>query len=70
MVHFYISQDILPCIQSPNHRGSGMAAIPKRRETLMVAPMVSEVGVFQVTEVPTNWYEYTIPFFDRSLFVS
>ena len=70
MIHFYISEDLLPCIQSLNHRGSGMAAIPERRETLMVAPMVSEVGVFQVAEVLTNRYEYLLPFFDRSLFVS
>ena len=24
-------------------------------------PMVSEVGIFQVAEVPMNWYKYTIP---------
>ena len=26
-----------------------------------VAPMVADVGVFQVANVPTNWYVYSIP---------
>ena len=32
----------------------------------MYAQMVAEVGVFQVVEVPTNWYEYLIPNFTAS----
>ena len=27
----------------------------------MYTPMVAEVGVFKIAEVPTNWYEYSIP---------
>ena len=39
-----------------------MTSPPNRTwESYIGALMVAEVSVFQVAEVPTNWYKYLIP---------